>query len=131
MVVSPLATPLVVIGVVRGLVVCGHAGTSGGICEVFVLHVFPISAINFQCKASKLGEVFEAREMKETVLDMFGQSFVCCMSEGSIIPLSASGSSSKVYEVACSLMVLLHDYLLEFDFCLHSIVEGSEVHFEL
>ena len=51
----------------------------------------------------KLGEGFEVGEINETILDIFGQSFVCCMGKSGIIPLTESGSSGEVYEVACSL----------------------------
>ena len=99
--------------------------------EIVKLLMFPISTVNLQCEVTKLGERFEVREMKETILDPFGQTFVSHMSEGSVIPLSACGSSGEFDEVACSSMMILHDYLSEFYFCLCSVVERSEVCFEL
>ena len=68
-----------------------HIGTLGEVHKVIILLAFPISAINFQCKVMKLSIGFEVGEIKETVLDMFGKSFLCYMSEGSIILLGVSG----------------------------------------
>ena len=50
---------------------------------------FPITAINFQGKVLKFGEAFVSREVKEVVLDMFGQALVGDVSECCIIPLSS------------------------------------------
>ena len=130
-----------VIGAVGGLLVGlvggirpvgrGRVGTSREVHEVIVLLAFPISAINFQHIVTNLSKGFEAEEIKETVLNTFGQSFVCHMSEDGVIPLSMSGSSGEVYEVACGSVMILHDYFFKLYFCLHSIIEGPEVHFKL
>ena len=45
---------------------------------------FPITAVNLQGEVSKFGEAFVSREMKEVVLDTFGQALVgdvleCCI----------------------------------------------------
>ena len=118
--------PLVV-RAVRGLLlelvgrirpVRGCIKTLGEVCEVVILLAFPIFVINFQHIVTKLDEGFEARKVKETVLDMFGQSFVSCMSKGGVIPLGTSGSSGKVYEVVCGSVTILHDYFFELYFCL-------------
>ena len=61
------------IGLVRGIGPVGRCvGTLGRVCEVFVLLLFPISAIDFQREVTKLGEGLEAREIKETILNGFG-----------------------------------------------------------
>ena len=83
---------VVVIRAVGGLVglvggIGGCVGSSGRVHEVFVLLSFPISAIDFQCEVTKLGEGLEAREIKETMLYAFGQSLVSHVSEGGIVPL--------------------------------------------
>ena len=129
-----------VVGAVGGLLVelvgrlrtvRGCIGTLGEVHEVVVLLAFPISAINFQYIVTKLGKGFEVRKDKETVLDMFGQSFVSHMSEGGVIPLSMSGSLGKVYEVSFGSVMILHNYFFKLYFCLHSLIEGPEVHFKL
>ena len=121
---------VVVIRAVGGLV-GGCVGTLGRVREVFVLLSFPISAIDFQCEVTKLGEGLEAREIKETILYVSGQSLVSHMSEGGIVPLGTSGSSGEVDEVVGCSMMILHDYFLELYFCLLSVVEWSEIHFKL
>ena len=100
--------PLVV-GTVRGLLVGlvggirpvrrGHVGTSGEVRKVVILLAFPISAINFQHIVTKLGKGFEVREVKEAVLDMFGQSFVSHMEKGGIILLGTVRGQPPVYYV--------------------------------
>ena len=50
---------------------------------------FPITAINLQGKVVKFGEAFVAREMKEVVLDTFGQALVGDVPECCIITLSS------------------------------------------
>ena len=75
-----MALVVVVIRAVGGLVglvggiglVGGCVGSLGRVREVFVLLSFPISAIDFQCEVTKLGEGLEAREIKETILNAFG-----------------------------------------------------------
>ena len=54
---------------------------------IFLL--FPITAINLQGEVSKFGEAFVSREMKEVVLDTFGQALVGDVPECCIVPLSS------------------------------------------
>ena len=54
---------------------------------VFLL--FPIMAINLQGEVAKFSEAFVSREMKEVVLDMFGQALVGDVPECCIVPLSS------------------------------------------
>ena len=53
------------------------------------------------------------------------------MSKGGVVPLGTSGSSGEVNEVVGCSMIILHDYFFKLYFCLHSIVEWSEIHFKL
>ena len=46
-------------------------------------------AINLQGEVSKFGEAFVSREMKQVVLDTFGQALVGDVPECCIIPLSS------------------------------------------
>ena len=67
----------------------GVMGILGRCSNGIVFLPFPIMAINFQGKALKFGETFVSREMKEVVLDMFGQALVGNVPECCIIPLSS------------------------------------------
>ena len=81
------------------LVVQGGLGGGGGI-SVGVMGIlgrhsngivflpFLITAINLQGEIAKFGEAFVSREMKEVILDTFGQAPVGNVPECCIIPLS-------------------------------------------
>ena len=57
------------VGLVRGIGLVGRCvGTSGRVCEVFVLLVFPISAVNFQHKVTKFVEGLEVGETRSLSL---------------------------------------------------------------
>ena len=45
-------------------------------------------AINLQGKIAEFGEAFVSREMKEVILDTFGQALVADVPECCIVPLS-------------------------------------------
>ena len=48
---------------------------------------FPIMAINLQDEVAEFGEAFVSREMKEVILDTFGQALVGNVPECCIVPL--------------------------------------------
>ena len=91
---------------------------------------FPIMAINLQGEVSKFGKAFVSREMKEVVLDTFGQAPVGNVPECCIIPLSLGRSSGELDEISDSLVVFFHNNFFQFDLGLGSIVKRAEVCFE-
>ena len=50
---------------------------------------FPIMAINLQGKVVEFSKAFVSREMKEVILDTFGQALVGDVPECYIVPLSS------------------------------------------
>ena len=92
---------LLVIGTVIRLLLVVQGGLGGGAISVGVMGIlgrrsngivflpFPIMAINLQGEVAKFSEAFVSREMKEVVLDTFGQALVGDVPECCIIPLSS------------------------------------------
>ena len=72
-----------------GVISIGVMGILGRCSNGIVFLPFPITAINLQGEVSKFGEAFVLREMKEVVLDTFGQALVGDVPECCIIPLSS------------------------------------------
>ena len=66
----------------------GVMGILGRRSNGIIFLPFPITAINLQGEVAEFGEAFVLREMKEVVLDMFGQALVGDVPECCIIPLS-------------------------------------------
>ena len=64
-------------------------GILGRCSNGIVFLPFPITAINLQGKVLKFGEAFVSREMKEVILDTFGQALVGDVPECFIVPLSS------------------------------------------
>ena len=91
-----------VIGTVIRLLLVVRGGLGGGAISVGVMGIlgrrsdgivflpFPIMAINLQGEVSKFGKAFVSREVKEVILDMFGQALVGYVPECCIAPLSSS-----------------------------------------
>ena len=71
-----------------GEISVGVMGILGRRSNGIVFFPFPITAINLQGEVLKFGEAFVSREMKEVVLDMFGQALVGDVPECCIVPLS-------------------------------------------
>ena len=98
---SHLSVLLVIGTVIRLLLVVRGGLGGGGAISVGVMGIlgrhsngivflpFPITAINLQGKVSKFSEAFVSREIKEVVLDTFGQALVGDVPECCIIPLSS------------------------------------------
>ena len=93
---------LLVIGTVIRLLLVVQGGLGGGgVISIGVMGIlgrrsngiiflpFPIMAINLQGEVSKFSEAFVSREMKEVVLDTFGQALVGDVPECCIVPLSS------------------------------------------
>ena len=91
---------------------------------------FPITAINLQGEVLEFGKAFVSREMKEVVLDMFGQAPVGNVPECCIIPLSSGQSSGELDEILGSSVVFFHNNFFQFDLGLGGVVKRTEVHFE-
>ena len=72
-----------------GAISVGVMGVLGRRSNGIIFLPFPITAINLQGKVSKFSEAFVSREMKEVVLDTFGQALVGDVPECCIIPLSS------------------------------------------
>ena len=72
-----------------GAISVGVMGILGRRSNGIVFLPFPITAINLQGEVSKFGEAFVSREMKEVVLDTFGQALVGDVPECCIVPLSS------------------------------------------
>ena len=72
-----------------GAISVGVMGILGRRSNDIVFLPFPITAINLQGKVSKFGKAFVSREMKQVVLDMFGQALVGDVPECCIVPLSS------------------------------------------
>ena len=83
---------------------------------------FPITAINFQGEVSEFSEAFISREMKEVVLDTFGQAPVGNVPECCIVPLSLGQSSGELNEISGSSVVFFHNNFFQFNLGL-----GSEI----
>ena len=91
---------LLVIGTGIRLLLVVQGGLGGGAISVGVMGIlgrrsngivflpFPIMAINLQGEIVKFGKAFVSREMKEVILDTFGQAPVGDVPECCIIPLS-------------------------------------------
>ena len=89
-----------VIGTVIILLLVVRGGLGGGAISIGVMGIlgrrsngiiflpFPITAINLQGKVAEFGKAFVLREMKEVVLDTFGQALVGDVPECYIVPLS-------------------------------------------
>ena len=73
----------------RGAISIEVMGILGRCSNGIIFLPFPITAINFQGEVSKFGEAFVSREMKEVILDTFGQALVGDVPECCIIPLSS------------------------------------------
>ena len=67
----------------------GAMGILGRRSNGIIILPFPITAINLQGEVSKFSEAFVSREMKEVVLDTFGQALVGDVPECCIVPLSS------------------------------------------
>ena len=72
-----------------GVISVGVMGILGRRSNGIVFLPFPITAINLQGEVLKFGKAFVSREMKEVVLDTFGQAPVGDVPECCIIPLSS------------------------------------------
>ena len=66
----------------------GVMGIFGRHSNGIVFLPFPITAINLQDEVVKFGEAFVSREVKEVILDTFGQALVGNVPECCIVPLS-------------------------------------------
>ena len=72
-----------------GAISVGVMGILGRHSNGIVFLPFPKTAINLQGEVVEFGKAFVLREMKEVVLDMFGQALVGDVPECCIIPLSS------------------------------------------
>ena len=67
----------------------GVMGILGRCSNGIIFLPFPIMTINLQGEVVKFSKAFVSREMKEVVLDTFGQALVGNVPECCIIPLSS------------------------------------------
>ena len=66
----------------------GVMGILGRRSNGIIFLPFPITAINLQGEVAEFGKAFVLREVKEVILDTFGQALVGDVPECCILPLS-------------------------------------------
>ena len=72
-----------------GAISVGVMGILGRRSNGIIFLPFPIMAINLQGEVVEFSEAFVLREMKEVILDTFGQALVGNVPECCIVPLSS------------------------------------------